>query len=75
MNEITFEQAMKELESIVSNLEKGDLPLDKSLELFQKGIELTKLCTDKLNEAEAQIKLLDRNNGVLTEKDFISNEQ
>lgn len=75
MSDITFEEAMKDLESIVRSLESGDLPLDKSLELFQKGVQLTKLCTDKLNDAEAQIKLLERNNGDIKEKDFVNNEQ
>lgn len=74
MNDITFEDAMKELESIVRSLERGDLPLDQSLDLFQKGVKLTKLCTEKLNDAEAQIKLLERNNGEVTEKDFKYNE-
>jgi len=55
-----YEQAVKELEEIVSSLEKGDIPLEKSLELFQRGVALTKYCTEKLDETEKQIlKIVD----------------
>lgn len=53
-----FEDAMKELESIVSRLEKGDLPLDDSLAAFQRGVELARACGQRLEEAEQKIALL-----------------
>ncbi|MFQ5825071.1 MAG: exodeoxyribonuclease VII small subunit [bacterium] len=58
MTKKTFESAMKRLEEIVSELEKGTLPLEKSLKYFEEGVELTKFCASKLNEAEKKIKLL-----------------
>jgi exodeoxyribonuclease VII small subunit len=54
----TFESAMKRLEEIVSELEKGNLPLEESLKIFEEGVELTKFCTSKLNEAEKKLKML-----------------
>jgi len=55
---LTFEEAMKELESIVARLEKGDLPLDESLTAFQRGVELAGLCDRLLDEAERKVELL-----------------
>ena len=48
MENITFEQAMNRLEEIVSALENNQISLEKSVGLFQEGIQLTKLCNDKL---------------------------
>ncbi|AUS96170.1 exodeoxyribonuclease VII small subunit [Clostridium thermosuccinogenes] len=53
-----FEEAIKELEEIVEKLEKGDLSLDESIEFFQKGIELSKYCSKRLDEIERKISLL-----------------
>lgn len=53
-----FEDAMKELESIVGRLEKGDLPLDESLAAFQRGVELARLCGRQLDEAERRVEML-----------------
>jgi exodeoxyribonuclease VII small subunit len=49
---------MKELEAIVARLEKGDLPLDESLAAFQRGVELARLCDQRLAEAEQRVALL-----------------
>lgn len=57
-DEIKFEQAISELEEIVKELEDGNLSLDESLEVFQKGIALSKLCNKQLDEAERKIELL-----------------
>ncbi len=54
----TFEQSMTELEDIVTKLEAGDITLDDSLELFEKGIKLAKSCQKKLDEAEKKVKIL-----------------
>ena len=55
ISEMTFEQAMSELERIVTELEKGDVPLEDSISLYQKGAELKKRCETKLKEAEQKV--------------------
>ena len=57
-----FEEALKALEEIVARLEKGDLPLETALELFEQGVEISKFCNSKLNEAERKVEILLRNN-------------
>jgi exodeoxyribonuclease VII small subunit len=49
---------MSRLENIVDELERGDLDIDKSLEIFEEGIKMSRLCSKKLNEAEAKIEKL-----------------
>ena len=56
--EISFEKAMERLEEIVSLLEGGEYPLEKSLELFEEGVGLVKLCSSKLENVEKSIKVL-----------------
>ena len=56
-----FEDAISELETIVDKLEKGELSLDESIEYFQKGIELSKYCSKKLDEVEKKISILTEN--------------
>ena len=53
-----FEQAFAELEQIVKRLESEELPLDESLELFEKGIRLSRFCNQKLGEIEKKIELI-----------------
>jgi len=53
-----FEQAFAELEQIVKRLESEELPLDESLELFEKGISLSRFCNQKLEEIEKKIELI-----------------
>jgi exodeoxyribonuclease VII small subunit len=57
-NEPTFEQALAQLEQIVQRLEKGELPLEESLKLYEEGVRLSRLCHGKLEEAEGKIELL-----------------
>jgi|TARA_E500000075_G_C6955779_1_gene302237 exodeoxyribonuclease VII small subunit len=52
----SFEQALKELEHIVQELEKEDVSLERSIELYQKGVELSKECSDLLEKAELKIQ-------------------
>ena len=54
-----FETAIAELESIVKKLEQGDLPLEQSLELYERGVQLSRFCHGKLEEAERRIEVLD----------------
>ena len=58
MSEIKFEKAMSRLEEIVEELEKGDLDIDKSLQIFEEGIKMSRICSKKLAEAEAKIEKL-----------------
>jgi exodeoxyribonuclease VII small subunit len=54
----TFESAMKRLESIVHELESGDLSLDEALKKFQDGIKLSRFCSNKLDETEKRVSIL-----------------
>ena len=58
----TFEASLEALEQIVHQLESGDLPLEKSLELFEHGIRLSRECQDRLSQAERRIEVLMRDN-------------
>lgn len=58
MAEIKFEEALKRLEEIVGELEKGDLSLDDSLAKYEEGIKLSVLCTKKLEVAKKKIETL-----------------
>ena len=53
-----FESAIAELETIVKTLEEGDLALEKSLELFERGVQLSRFCHSKLEEAERRVEIL-----------------
>jgi exodeoxyribonuclease VII small subunit len=53
-----FESAIAELENIVKQLEQGDLPLDRSLALFERGVALSRYCHDQLGAAERRIEQL-----------------
>lgn len=58
MAEMKFEEALKKLEKIVQDLEDGDLPLDESLEKYEEGIRLSKVCARKLEAAKKKVELL-----------------
>jgi len=58
----TFETSLEELERIVRELEQGELPLEKSLELFEHGVKLSRECQERLNQAERRIEVLMRDN-------------
>jgi exodeoxyribonuclease VII small subunit len=63
LDKMSFEEAMIELESIVSKLDSGDGSLDDSILLFQKGVELSKLCSKRLDEIEKRVKILTDDKG------------
>jgi exodeoxyribonuclease VII small subunit len=66
-----FESALKSLEDIVSQLEAGDLTLDRALELFEQGVKISRFCNTKLEEAERKVETLIRNaDGSLAEVPF-----
>jgi exodeoxyribonuclease VII small subunit len=53
-----FEAAIAELESIVKKLEEGDLPLESSLQLYERGVHLSRFCHSRLEEAERRVEIL-----------------
>ena len=55
IEEMTFEQAMRELELVVGKLERGDVALEDSIALYERGAELKKRCETKLKEAEEKV--------------------
>ncbi len=61
MAEVKFEEALKKLEKIVEDLEKGDLSLDEALKKYQEGIELSRLCSSRLVDAKKKIESLVKN--------------
>ena len=66
--ELSFEDSLLELEGIVDKLEKGQLSLDESLMLFEKGIKLVRECNTRLKSAQQKVeKLIEENDGVRTE--------
>ncbi|MCK4475780.1 MAG: exodeoxyribonuclease VII small subunit [Methanophagales archaeon] len=68
---ITFEEAMKKLESIVETLGEGNLSLEDSLKMFEEGMELCKFCNKKLDEAEYKVeKLMEKEGGEISREEF-----
>ena len=66
-----FESALKTLEDIVGKLETGDLTLERSLELFEEGIKISRFCSSRLEEAERKVEILTRAaDGTLSEQPF-----
>ena len=60
---VSFESSMAELEKVVKELEGGDLSLDRSLELFERGMSLSDICRKQLEEAETRVEMLIRKDG------------
>lgn len=56
--ELSFEGAMERLEAIVTRLESGEVPLETAIELFQEGMQLSRLCGGKLEQVERKIEML-----------------
>ena len=68
--ELTFEENLKELENIVENLESGEVDLEKSVELYEKGMKLKNLCDIKLKKIEMQIKKIKSENNKISKENF-----
>ncbi|MCL1951119.1 MAG: exodeoxyribonuclease VII small subunit [Turicibacter sp.] len=62
-NKISFDEALNELENVVRQLEMGELPLEQSIELYKKGMELSGQCHQKLQKIEAEVTVLVDANG------------
>ena len=60
MGEPMFEEALSQLEALVARLEGGDLPLEEALRAFEEGVRLTRLCAERLEDAERRVHLLMR---------------
>lgn len=52
---LSFEEALEELEKIIERLEEGEVPLEEAISIYRKGMELSKLCHDKLKNVEEQL--------------------
>ncbi len=74
MEKINFEEAIKKLERITAELEKGDLSLDESVKKFEEGIKLSKECNKILEDSEKRINVLINNDGNITEENFLPKE-
>ena len=74
MEDLTFEQAMKRLEEIVSRLEAGDVPLDQSMTLFEEGTKLSAYLTKLLDTAEQKVTMITAQNGTEIEVPFDTEE-
>jgi len=72
IEKMSFEKAMAELETIVSDLENGSIELEESIEKYQRGIQLKKHCDQKLKEANMKIDQIEIDkDGNVTEKPFV----
>lgn len=71
---MTFEDALQKLETIVTLLEEGEMPLDGSLQAFEEGIALVKVCETRLSEAEQKVKILIKKDGGYDEQAFGSDK-
>ena len=65
-----FEECLQRLEQIVGELEKGDVPLEKALSLFEEGIQLSSSCHKELEDAEGKVEILLKQNGKLQPEPF-----
>jgi exodeoxyribonuclease VII small subunit len=66
----SFEQSLSELEKVVKELEAGELPLERSLELFEKGMGLSDACRKQLEAAETRVEILLKKDGKLQAEPF-----
>ncbi len=60
---LSFEAGLQQLETIVKEMESGELPLERALELFERGIKLSEACRKQLEEAETRVEILIRRDG------------
>ncbi len=71
---MNFEESMKKLETIVTELENGSLNLDESVKKFEEGMKMAKQCNNILEETEKKITILLENDGELKEENFQTEE-
>jgi exodeoxyribonuclease VII small subunit len=70
-----FEDCLKRLEEIVDQLEKGDLPLEQSLALFEEGMKLSNACRGELEQAEGKVEILMKQGAKLQVQPFEASEE
>ena len=70
LENLTFEESLSELDSIVQNLEQGELSLEESMSLFERGLSLSQVSQNKLQLAEQKVKILLEKNGEAQLTDF-----
>ena len=71
---VDFEQALSKLETLVNEMEQGDMNLEESLKAFETGIKLTRECQTRLTEAEQKVQLLVEEQGELRSQPFTADE-
>ena len=71
----TFEAGLQELESIVKEMETGELPLERAITLFEQGMKLSEACRKQLEEAETRVEILTRRAGEIQPQPFKSLEK
>ncbi len=72
---VSLEKNISELEEIVKTLEKNDISLDDALKLFERGVVLSSQCTKILDEAEQKVSVMLKNDGEISEKDFLAGDE
>ncbi len=72
---LPFEESLTELEQLIERMEQGNLPLEDSLHLFERGVQLTRSCQKSLKEAEQKVRILLEENGEPTLKPFTDDVQ
>ena len=65
-----FEECLQRLEEVVNQLERGDVPLEQALKLFEEGVQLSNSCRKELEEAEGKVQILLKQNGKLQAEPF-----
>ena len=75
LEKMDFEQLVKQLEEITEKLEKDNLNLDESIELFEEGMKISKKCNEKLENAEKKISILLKEGNEIKEEDFDPNNE
>ena len=71
----TFEAGLQELESIVKEMETGELPLERAIALFEQGMKLSDACRKQLEEAETRVEILTRRAGEIQAQPFKNNDK
>ena len=67
---LTFEAGLQQLETIVKEMEAGDLPLERALELFERGMKLSETCRKQLEDAETRVEILMKRAGEMQAQPF-----
>jgi len=71
----SFEAGLQQLETIVKEMESGELPLERALELFERGMKLSDACRKQLEEAETRVEILTRRAGEIQPQPFKNNDK